>query len=116
MQKLKVEYQRKEDRGTLTQVNTGDWKQLNILEIKKGNTFGGHYHKEKEELFYVVFGKVNMMIQNQLEESPVCVEILSKGDCILIEPYEEHSLIAIQDTTIVEVLSQPYSETDTYEY
>ena len=45
MQRLKVEYQRKEDRGTLTQVNSGDWKQLNILEIKKGNTFGGHYHK-----------------------------------------------------------------------
>lgn len=112
MQRLKVEYQRKEDRGTLTQVNTGDWKQLNILEIKKGNTFGGHYHKEKEELFYVIFGKVEFIIEN---DKGLFTEILGKGDCLFVEPYDKHTLCALQDTTVVEVLSQPFSKEDNYE-
>jgi mannose-6-phosphate isomerase-like protein (cupin superfamily) len=112
MQRLKAEYQRKEDRGTLTQVNTGEWKQLNILEIKKGNTFGGHYHKEKEELFYIVFGKVEFIIEN---EQGTFTESLGKGDCFLVEPYDTHTICALQDTIIVEVLSHPYSKEDTYE-
>ncbi len=112
MQRLKVEYQRKEDRGTLTQVNTGEWKQLNILEIKKGNTFGGHYHKEKEELFYVIFGKVEFVIEN---EQGTFTETLTKGDCLLTEPYDKHTLYALQDSTLVEVLSSSYSKEDIFE-
>jgi mannose-6-phosphate isomerase-like protein (cupin superfamily) len=111
MQKLKVEYQRKEDRGTLTQVNTGDWKQLNVLEIKKGDIFGGHYHKEKTELFYVIFGMVEFIIAN---DQGMFAETLIKGDCLLVEPYDKHTLCALKDATIVEVLSHPYSKEDIY--
>ena len=111
MQRLKVEYQRKENRGTLTQVNTGDWKQLNVLEIKKGETFGGHYHKEKTELFYVIFGEAEFVIENT---QGVFTEQLAKGDCLLVEPYDTHTIYASKDVAIAEVLSHPYSEQDTY--
>jgi mannose-6-phosphate isomerase-like protein (cupin superfamily) len=112
MQRLKVEYVRKEERGTLIQVSSGEWKQLNILEIKKGNTFGGHYHKEKEELFYVVFGKVEFIIEN---DKGTFTETLGKGDCLLVEPYDKHTICALQDSTLGELLSATYSKEDVYE-
>lgn len=112
MQRLKVEYQRKEPRGILTQVNTGEWNQLNVIEIKKGEIFGRHYHKEKTELFYVVFGIVEFIIEN---EQGVFTELLNKGECLLVEPYDKHTLCAVKDATIVELLSTPYSKEDSYE-
>ncbi len=111
MQRLKVEYQRKDNRGTLTQVSTDEWKQLNILEIKKGETFGGHYHKEKTELFYVIYGEVDFNIENK---QGIFTEQLAKGDCLLVEPYDIHTIYAFKDSTLVEVLSHPFSKEDTY--
>ena len=108
MQKLNVEFIRTDTRGSLTQINTGEWKQLNYLIIKKGNSFGGHYHKHKKELFYLLEGKVKVIVSdNTIKE-----ENLNPYELILIDPYDYHNIYAIEDSNIIELLSEPFDKDD----
>ena len=111
MQRLDVEFFRKDERGSLTQVNTGLWKQANILDIRRDSSFGGHYHKEKEELFYVISGRVQVLVENK--DSATTMDFES-GECFLIEPMDKHTIYGIEDSVLVEMLSEPFSEEDTF--
>ena len=111
MKRLQVEFKREDTRGFLIQVNTNSWKQMNHLFIIAGESFGGHYHKKKEELFYVTKGDVTIDIINDLGGKSID---LKKGDCVLVEPYDVHTVHAITDCEIIELLSESYSEEDTY--
>jgi len=112
MQVLKPEYERADERGKLVQLITRPFRQLNLLKINKGEAFGGHYHKKKEEFFYVIEGEILVKIENQTKDK---VYNFAKGDCFLVEVWDKHSIFACEDTVIVETLGQPYSEEDTYE-
>ena len=113
MRILKREFEREDTRGKLIQLITGDFKQLNVIEIKKGKTFGGHYHLKKEEFFYVIFGDIRVQINNGYNQS---MHYFTAGDCFLVEPFDRHIIEALEeDVMIVEALSEPYSEDDVYE-
>ena len=112
MRLLNPEYEREDHRGKLTQLITGSWKQANLIEIKKGKKFGGHYHKKKKEYFYILYGHVMMSVKIDGVEQTV---FLRRGHSFIIEPYETHTLEATEDTSIVELLSKPYDEKDVYE-
>ena len=84
------------------QISTGLWKQVNYLLIKKGDTFGGHYHKHKEELFYLLRGKIKV---NE-------TEIINSNECFLISPLEKHSIYAMENSELVELLSEPFDKAD----
>lgn len=105
MQRLKIEFTREDKRGSLIQINTGIWKQVNYLIIKKGNSFGGHYHKHKQELFYLLRGKVKV---NSTEE-------INPNECFLIKPLEKHTIYAIEDSELIELLSEPFDKGDIWE-
>lgn len=110
MQKLNVEFVRTDSRGSLIQINTGEWKQSNYLIIDKGNEFGGHYHKHKRELFYVTKGKINIQVIDKQGGKNIVLE--RTDGCVVIEPYDLHSLYAIEDSEIVELLDEPYDLKD----
>jgi oxalate decarboxylase/phosphoglucose isomerase-like protein (cupin superfamily) len=110
---LQPEYYRDEDRGTLIQVVSGPFKQLNILKINQDFTFGGHYHKFKKEIFYVVEGLVKAIIVNEPKGTSY-TGYLKPNDMILVEPFDKHSFTAIIPTTIAEVMTEPYSEEDSF--
>lgn len=114
MQKLNLEYVRTDSRGTLTQVNTGEWKQFNYLVINKGKEFGGHYHKYKRELFYVTKGLIEFLIWNAFYGG-VSRVFIKQGECLLVEPNDYHKLYASEDSEIIELLSEPFSKEDIYE-
>ena len=102
------EYIRSDSRGTLTQVITNTFSQLNVLNIKKDFTFGGHYHKNKREVFYLVSGLVKLNVNNM-------VSYFSAGSVMTIEPYDKHTLTALEESVIVEALTKPYDREDIYE-
>lgn len=102
MQKLNVEFTRSDERGLLIQINTGEWKQINYLIINKGNEFGGHYHKYKQELFYLLRGKVKV---NENDE-------VNPNECFLISPLEKHTIYAMENSELIELLSEPYDPKD----
>lgn|SRR3990167_8352298 len=113
MQRLNFEFLRSDKRGALIQVNTGKWKQLNHLIIRKGQTFGGHYHKHKKELFYCIRGFAHFIVLNHTTNKRNMFSF-KKGDCLLIEPYDNHILHALVQTEIIELLSEPYDEGDVW--
>jgi len=119
MFKAQTDYSRKDLRGTLTQVNNKfPVKQVNILELNRGSIFGGHYHKQKKELFYVVSGMVVLTICS-MKGGPGYRESTSytffPGEAFVVEPYDSHTLFAPHGkVVVVELLSKPFSEHDTF--
>lgn len=111
MQKLNVEYIRSDARGSLVQINTGEWKQANYLSINKGYSFGGHYHRHKKELFYLLSGKIKMCIEGT---GLIHTFDVSENECFLVEPFETHTIEATEKSVLLEMLSQPYSKEDVY--
>jgi quercetin dioxygenase-like cupin family protein len=112
MQILQPNYQRSDERGTLDEIQF-ESKQVNVLHIRKGKEFGGHYHKDKTEVFYVVSGIVVFTVMNQ---TTLLSELLAAKEIIRIDPYDQHTLYAFEDSVIVELLSSPYDEKDTFKY
>jgi len=113
MKLLNAEFSRENERGSLVQLFTGNFKQLNLLKISKGEMFGGHYHKKKTEFFYLIEGEILVNINgiDGMKDD----YIIKEGECFLVEPYDKHSITAIEDCVLIETLSKPYSKEDTYE-
>ncbi len=114
MKILKPEFVREDKRGTLIQFATGNWKQGNILKINKGQSFGGHYHKKKKEIFYVIKGVIYVAVAHIENLYAMQVYSFKSGDMFFIEPYDEHTIGAKMNAILVELLSRPYSKEDNY--
>src|SRR3990167_1262013 len=112
MQRVKAEYIREDKRGRLIQVSTGIWRQVNYIFIRAGERFGEHYHKHKEELFFIIRGICEVSITNTKTKREF-KSTFRDGECFLIKPFENHTLFAFQDTEMIELLSSPFSKKDT---
>lgn len=103
-----------EERGGFVQISYQEeiWH-LAIFEIRKGFSRGNHYHEKKEEIFYVVNGKMRALFVDmdslQREEY-----LLDKGDKIRIKPRCGHLFIGLEDTLVVEYSPQIYDNQDRY--
>jgi len=77
-----------------------------IMLLKKGFRCSIHYHKIKEETFYILEGK--MLIELEGEKA-----IMKPGDVILIKPGQKHRFSALEDTKFAE-FSTHHDEEDSY--
>jgi len=118
MRMIRPEFKRQDSRGTLIQLSSKGWRQVNIQEIKQSTRTGGHYHKRKKELFYVLRGAILLNIVYMRGKNKGPEESLSfafyPGDAFLVEPFESHSLLGLKDSMIVVLLSSEHSLKDTY--
>jgi mannose-6-phosphate isomerase-like protein (cupin superfamily) len=75
-----------EERGEFVQISYREeiWH-LAVFEIRKGFSRGSHYHEAKEEIFYVVSGKMRALFldMDNLQKEEY---ILEKGDKIRMKP------------------------------
>jgi len=91
----------------LIQVATGPFCLLKILKINRDQIFGGHYHKNCIELFYVHSGRINYFSDTESK-------VFTRGESFIVEPYEKHSMMALEDSELIEVADRPYDPEDTY--
>lgn len=77
-----------------------------ILEINKGYRCSLHYHKNKDETFYILEGKVLM----EVDETK---EIMGKGRVQHIAPGVKHRFTGLEDSRIIE-FSTYHEEEDSY--
>ncbi len=103
-----------EERGEFVQVAYKEMMHhLAAFEIRKGFSRGNHYHKEKEEIFYVFRGRIKALFLDmdslQKEE-----RVLEKGDKIRVNPYCGHLFYGLEDTVVIEYSPQVYDKEDTY--
>ena len=77
-----------------------------FLYLKKGKRCSLHYHKNKDETFYVLSGRVLMEINGE-------ERIMGKGDIQHISPMTRHRFSGLSDSVIVE-FSTHHEEEDSF--
>jgi quercetin dioxygenase-like cupin family protein len=76
------------------------------LILNKGFRCSMHYHKNKDETFYILAGKVLMETENKKQ-------IMLPGHSIIITPNKKHRFTGLEDSEIIE-FSTHHEESDSY--
>ena len=102
-----------EEKGEFAQISFGEEiRHLAYFELKKGFWRGSHFHKEKEETFYIVSGSMR----------GVCIDMdsgtreeffVGRGDKVHILPRCAHIFYGTEDAVVVEYSPQRYVKEDT---
>jgi quercetin dioxygenase-like cupin family protein len=77
-----------------------------ILTLKEGYCCSKHYHKLKDETFFIDKGKVKMEVEND-------IKIMLPGESVHIPPNTLHRFIGLKDSRIIEISTQHF-EDDSY--
>tara|TARA_R100000664_G_C2759374_1_gene149074 strand:- start:6824 stop:7183 length:360 start_codon:yes stop_codon:yes gene_type:complete len=84
-----------------------------LLYFVKGKKCSWHYHKIKDEVFYVQSGKI-LLRYSRSDDIGLChVTILETGDNFHIPPGTRHQMEALQDTELFEFSTQHF-DSDSY--
>lgn len=88
-----------DERGSLAQLVHGGYEQVNAVFTKKGAVRGNmHYHKNSNEVFYIISGSVNITASlGGLKETAH----FGSGDMFMIEKNVMHSFDYLEDTNMV---------------
>jgi len=81
-----------------------------LLYLDFGAYCSYHYHARKDETFYVLRGKVALIVNNDVRHK---LKILKKGDSYRLEPFTPHRFIGLRKSIILEVSTQHF-EYDSY--
>ena len=84
-----------------------------LLFLREGKRCSWHYHKIKDEVFYLQSGKI--IVKYGLDDDIEKAEeiILEKGDNFYIYPGLKHQMIALRDSELFEFSTQHFDE-DSY--
>lgn len=76
---------------------------LKELFLRKGSESSLHYHESKEELFYIVKGRIKVQLDQEEED-------LEPGDVLLISPGQRHQIRPLEDTLILELGTRMFGD------
>ena len=104
-----IEYSDK--RGSfLGLINFGNWKEINIICSEADTVRGDHYHKNTDELFLILEGKIKITLQKVLDKKILGNEKktfdVQEGDVFLIKKNVNHIFETIEYSKWINVLSQ----------
>ena len=85
------------------------FKQINVLESKKGVKRGSHFHKRSIEAFYVINGSVEVTLLNKDNKE---IAVFNKGDFFEIHPYVLHNMLFLEDCLMVQMYDEPVENPD----
>lgn len=83
-----------------------------ILKFDKGTKFSVHFHGEKEETFFLLYGSIRFNYYN-LKNADKMNKTLVEGDVVYIPRGNPHQIEALEDSAIIE-FSSPHFEEDSY--
>jgi len=78
---------------------------IKILEVKEECELGNHYHKLKQDFFYLLKGKGTYVIGNEHGEIKV-------GDSLTARPFEVHTFFLKKGSILLEASTTPYDKED----
>jgi len=86
-----------------------------LLFFVKGKRCSWHYHKLKDEVFFVQSGRIKVLYSapewDEVEDA--CEVILEKGDNFHVTSGMRHQMIALEDTELYEFSTQHF-DSDSY--
>jgi len=106
---IKEYFQHSDHRGSIKGlVNFGCWEEVNIIESEPNVVRGNHYHKDTDELFIILDGKIKITLQNILDEKlggKGKEYVVKKGDVFLIQKNIHHMFEILEYSRWLNVLS-----------
>jgi quercetin dioxygenase-like cupin family protein len=100
MLKKRPAYAHKDERGEITDILAKEpIDYVTLITSKKGAVRGNHYHEETVQFNYVLTGRMQLLTQTPGDK--VRSAILEAGDLAVTPAGERHSLIAIEDSTLM---------------
>ena len=81
-----------------------------LLYFAKGKKCSWHYHKLKDETFYIQSGKILLKYSDDDEIVDANEIILNKGDKFHIYRGLRHQMFALEDTELFEFSTQHFDE------
>jgi dTDP-4-dehydrorhamnose 3,5-epimerase-like enzyme len=91
-------------------VNFGVWQELNYISSSADMVRGNHYHRETEELFFVLQGRIRVTVQ-RVEHGRLAgiMEefIVSEGSIFMVETMVNHVFHVLEDAQWINMLSKP---------
>jgi mannose-6-phosphate isomerase-like protein (cupin superfamily) len=106
MQKLSPYITRLDERGGFLGITQESWAEINFIETGAKQVRGNHYHKETRELFFIVSGEIEIVIDDLISGKHLEMSV-SKGDIFIIEPYELHTFRTKTEAQWINMLSKP---------
>ena len=79
-----------------------------VLYVKDNQMLGSHYHKAKDDIFFLVRGNGTAIIDNVARE-------FEEGDCLLVRAGEKHAFTLDKGSILIESSTTPYDKTDEYQ-
>ncbi len=111
MQTLPPYINKVDERGGFCGITQDSWAEVNFIETRADQIRGNHYHKETRELFFIVSGEIEVVIDN-LKSGEHLEVSFAKGDIFIIEPYEVHTFRTKTDAQWINMLSKAIDEQD----
>lgn len=110
---LSYEKEATDVRGKILFLSYGQ-KKINLVEIKKGFSRGGHYH-DFDTTHYVLTGKIEYR-EKDIKTGREQTRIITAPDIIRVPAMAAHLLTAVDDTIFAEEMTENYSATEYPEY
>lgn len=79
-----------------------------VIFVKKNSILGNHYHKVKDDVFFLVRGSGIKVMDGK--ESP-----FTEGECIFVKAGSPHAFSLKAGSILIESSTTPYDKTDEYE-
>ena len=83
-----------------------------ILYLNKGWRCSLHYHKEKDETFYLLEGRVFLELESDRDFDNM-TQVMKIGDTTRVHPFLLHRFTGLMDSKILEISTQHFDE-DSY--
>jgi len=69
--------------------------EMNYIESKKGAVRGGHFHKKSKETFFIIKGKIKVILKSRNKATEF---IVGAGDVFCVSPGEFHLFKALTNS------------------
>jgi dTDP-4-dehydrorhamnose reductase len=92
-------------------LQTGNWKEINYIESQKKCIRGNHYHKRTKEAFFIIDGKIKVILKD-LKNNKTKIFYVQKGDIFIVNKYVLHTFEIIKNASWINMLSKPMNEND----
>ena len=81
-----------------------------LLYFVKGKRCSWHYHKLKDEVFYIQSGKILVKFSEGDDLNAAETIVLERGDNFHVYRGLRHQMIALEDTELIEFSTQHFDE------
>lgn len=100
---IKIKPVHEDERGKIIDIVDGvEFVHAGIVTFKPGAIRGNHYHKQTEQINYILKGKIKYFSKDlSKKDSKVKEAILVQGDMIVSPPFEWHSQEAIEESEML---------------